>query len=66
MLNTEHAYIEAGFKAGQAVRQHDAARSDHWRRWFRAARALEQESDREYVDKLFGQGYLEAQPAIYR
>lgn len=62
MINTEHAYFESGFKAGQAVRRGDAALSDFHRRWFRDARALEKPEDRAYVDKLWGQGYLEAQP----
>ena len=62
MINTEHAYIEAGFKAGQAVRRGDSALSEFHRRWFRHARALERECDREFIDKLWGQGYMEAQP----
>ena len=63
MLNTESTYVEAGYKAGQAMKQRDPARYEHWKRWFRSARACESESDREYVDKLWTQGYSEANPA---
>jgi hypothetical protein len=63
MLNTEHAYYEAGYKCARARLQGDAARADHWKRWFSAARASENESDRDEARRLFDRGYAEAQPA---
>lgn len=62
MLNTEHSYFEAGYKAAKAVLRRDAALSDFHRRWFRQALALEKPEDKEQAKKLWDLGYLEAQP----
>ena len=61
MLNTEHAYIEAGYKCAQARRQRDESRAQHWRNWFNRAYALEKPDDKPAVRALFDRGYAEAQ-----
>ena len=62
MLNTEHAYIEAGYKCAQTRRQRDEARAQHWKNWFSRAYALESPEDKPLVRTLFDRGYSEAQP----
>jgi hypothetical protein len=62
MINIEHAYFEAGYKCAQARLQRDESRAQHWKSWFSRAYALESETDKPYVRKLFDQGYSEAQP----
>ncbi len=62
MLNTEHAYIEAGYKCAQARLQRDESRAQHWKSWFSRAYALEQPEDKPYARSLFDRGYAEAQP----
>lgn len=62
MLNTEHAYFEAGYKCAQARLKRDESLAQHWKRWFSSAYSLESETDKLYVRKLFDQGYREAQP----
>jgi hypothetical protein len=61
MLNTEHAYVEAGYKCAQARLKRDESLAQHWKRWFSSAYALENETEKPYVRKLFDQGYSEAQ-----
>lgn len=61
MLNTEHAYIEAGYKCAQARRQRDESRARHWKNWFSRAYALESPEDKPMVRALFDRGYSEAQ-----
>lgn len=62
MINCEHSYFEAGYKCAQARLQRDESRAQHWKRWFSGAYALESDTDKPYVRKLFDQGYSEAQP----
>jgi hypothetical protein len=63
MLNTEHAYIEAGYKCGKAARHQDAALARHWRQWLARAIDLENEhADKLHAAHLFRQGYSEANP----
>lgn len=62
MLNTEHAYHEAGYKCARARIQRDESRARFHKDWFTRALALENEEDRQYARKLFDQGYAEAQP----
>ena len=62
MLNTEHSYIEAGYKCARARLQRDESLAQHWRQWFARAYALESESDRPQCRALFDRGYSDAQP----
>ena len=62
MINTEHSYIEAGYRCARARLERDEARADHWKRWFTGARALEREEDRDEARRLFDRGYSESQP----
>ena len=62
MINSEFSYVQAGYKAGKAMRQGDRALYDHWRQWFRRALNVESNDEREYIQKLWGQGYSEANP----
>jgi hypothetical protein len=63
MLNTEHAYHEAGYKTARARIERNESRAKHWREYFRKMQAHENEADRREADRLFNQGYAEAQPA---
>jgi hypothetical protein len=63
MLNTEHSYIEAGYRCARARLERDEARADHWKRWFIQAQYLEHEGDRAEARRLFDRGYADAQPA---
>jgi hypothetical protein len=63
MINTESAYIEAGYKCARARLQNDEARAAHWRQWFARARDIEKPENRAEARRLFDQGYAEAQPA---
>jgi hypothetical protein len=60
MLNTEHSYYEAGFKAGRARTRGDEGLARHWSSWFRQAQMLERDADRSEARRLFDQGYREA------
>jgi hypothetical protein len=62
MINSEFTYVQAGYKAGKAMLQGDAALYKHWRTWFQRALNVESNDDREYIQKLWGQGYSEANP----
>lgn len=62
MINSEFSYVQAGYKAGKAMRQGDRALYDHWRQWINRALNVESVDDREYIQKLWGQGYSEANP----
>ena len=62
MLNTEHAYFEAGYKYGKARVQRDESRAEHWKRWINSALALEKPEDKNTAERLWRQGYAEAQP----
>lgn len=62
MLNTEHAYIEAGYKCARARIQRDESRAQHWREWFARAYALEKPEHKHIARALFDRGYAEAQP----
>jgi hypothetical protein len=62
MINTEHSYVEAGYRCARARLERDEARATHWKRWFTGARALEREEDRDEARRLFDRGYSEAQP----
>lgn len=66
MINTEHTYQQAGYKAGRAMRQGDAALYRHWREWFSRALSLETDDDKPEARRLWDSGYAEAQPAHYR
>ncbi len=59
MLNTEHAYHDAGYRAGRARRQGDEMLARHWSQWFRQALLIERDADRSEARRLFDQGYLE-------
>lgn len=60
MLNTEHSYYEAGFKAGKARRQQDEGLARHWSGWFREALRVERsEDDKAEARQLFDRGYRE-------
>lgn len=63
MINTEHSYIEAGYRCARARLERDEARADHWKRWFTQAQYLESPEDRAEARRLFDRGYSEAQPA---
>lgn len=63
MLNTEHAYFEAGYKCARARLNRDEGTAKHWREWFTRAAGLEKPEDRAYAQTLFTSGYTEAQPA---
>ena len=62
MLNTEHAYHEAGYKCARARLERDEARAAHWRNWFSRAYALEDDENKPIARALFDRGYSEAQP----
>lgn len=62
MLNTEHAYHEAGYKCARARLERDESRADHWKRWFSSAYALEDDENKPIARALFDRGYSEAQP----
>ena len=62
MLNTEHAYFEAGYQAARARIQRDEGRASHWTRHFQKMRDTEAEADRAECRRLFEKGYAEAQP----
>lgn len=63
MLNTEHAYFEAGYKCGQARVRRDEGLASHWRKWLARAIDLEKHGDDKWLAaKLFRDGYAEAQP----
>ena len=64
MLNTEHSYYEAGYKAGRARRQRDESRAQFHTDWFHRARGLEQPEDKDYARKLFDQGYAEGRGTV--
>ncbi len=66
MTNTEYTYHQAGYKAGRAMRQGDAALYRHLREWFTRALSLETDDDRAEARRLWAAGYAEAQPARYR
>lgn len=63
MNNTEHAYHEAGYKAGRAMRQGDAALYRFQKDWFTRALSLETDHDKAEARRLWAAGYAEAQPA---
>jgi hypothetical protein len=64
MFNTEHAYIESGYKCARARLESDEARARHWKEYFSKMRGSERtEADRAEASRLFDQGYTEAQPA---
>ena len=44
MLNTEHAYFEAGYQAARARIQRDEGRASHWTRHFQKMRDIEAEA----------------------
>lgn len=63
MFNTEHAYIESGYKCARARLERDEARARHWREYFSKMRGLERtEADRAEALRLFDRGYADAQP----
>lgn len=63
MLNTEHAYIDAGYKCARATINRDAGLAQHWRQWLARAIDLERDNaDKLEAARLFRVGYAEAQP----
>lgn len=64
MFNTEHAYIDAGYKCARARLERDEARARSWREYFSKMRGFERtEADRAEASRLFDRGYADAQPA---
>lgn len=61
LVNTEHAYHEAGYKAGKAMRQGDAGMYDFQKRWFNRALDLEKHEHQAQARELWARGYCEAQ-----
>lgn len=57
MINTEHAYIEAGYQAGKAVRMGRQHIAETWMQWFKAALKDEKPEDRELCQRLWGRGF---------
>ena len=62
MKNTEHTYIEAGYKCAKARLESDEARATSWREYFSKMRNSEEDADKAEARRLFDQGYREAQP----
>jgi len=62
MFNRIEAYSEAGTKAAVAINQHDAARAEHWRRYFRDMMLCESVDgdDRKLARQAFDSAYTAA------
>lgn len=62
MINSIEAYKEAGLRAGTAMRQRDASRYDHEKRWFSQAKSMEKEQDRPAAQAAWEDGYRDGNP----
>ncbi len=61
MKQTEHTYIQAGYKVARAIMQNNAARARAAMQNFNFLLALESEADRAEARRLYALGYNEAQ-----
>jgi len=61
MKQTEHTFIEAGYKVARAIQNGNAARAKAAIQNFNFLLALEAEHDRPEARRLYAQGYSEAQ-----
>ena len=60
MINSGAVYWQAGFVAGRASRNGDAALVRAQKSWFNKARQVEAKSDRPIADAEYKRGYAEA------
>ena len=59
MINPATAYAEAGKRAALAMNQRDQARFDLENRWYRLAKALEDDSGKLVASQAFEESYRE-------
>jgi hypothetical protein len=60
MINNPESYSEAGRKAAEARNQRDEARAEHWARYYRSMRGIENPEDRQQIDRLYHEAYTAA------
>jgi hypothetical protein len=59
MINGIGIYKDAGYKAGEARKQHDESRAKFHNDWFKRAYSLESKENRPEIQKAFNDGYKE-------
>jgi len=62
MLNTQEIYFDAGYKAGLCRVRRDEAGYQFHNNWFRRAKALEKDENKQTAQASYDAGYAEAQP----